>query len=553
MIATSPGSRCGCPRGAAVAASSLPSGNPPPLTRSLGPRSRSRASVALAVVLGVVLAFHAGPSSAQATRGIQHGVRPARYVIRNATVVEGNGTPASGPYDIVIEGNTIADLVPLDPVALKAGRARRPAGEAEIDATGKYVLPGLINLHGHVQEERGGIRQPLEYELKLWLASGVTTVRDVGSDTRKTLELRARSAAGTVQAPRIFVYALFGGENEGVQLRSIKTPEEARARVRALKAMGVDGIKILGIRRDLMEAMEDEGHKAGLRIAHHAGVEETNAWDDVKFGTTSIEHWYGIPDAAIPDGVQHFPSEYNYNNEVDRFRWAGRLWREADPERLGKVLQAMVDAHVAWDPTLDIYEASRDLVRAQNQPWFRDYLHPTLEEYFRPNPANHGSYFIGWSSTDEAYWKENYRIWFAALRDFERRGGVIGAGEDAGFIYQMYGFGLIRDLELEQEAGFHPIKIIQHATANNARILGAEDRLGRVRAGYAADLIVVNGNPLEDLKVLYATGTETIRDGKAVHTGGVEWTIKDGIPYHGPTLMREVKELVATARAAMQK
>ena len=139
----------------------------------------------------------------------------------------------------------------------------------------------------------------------------------------------------------------------------------------------------------------------------------------------------------------------------------------------------------------------------------------------------------------------------AALRDFERRGGIIGAGEDAGFIYQMYGFGLIRELELQQEAGFHPLKVIQHATANNARILGVDDRLGRVRAGYLADLIVVNGNPLEDLKVLYATGTEKIVDGRAVPSGGVEWTIKDGIPYHGPTLLREVKELVAAARKAV--
>jgi cytosine/adenosine deaminase-related metal-dependent hydrolase len=464
-------------------------------------------------------------------------------------VVEGNGTPAAGPYDIVIEGNSIAELVALDPVALKAGRARRPAADAELDATGKYVLPGLINLHGHVQEERGGVPQPLEYELKLWLASGITTVRDVGSTTRKTLELRSRSAAGTVAAPRIFVYAMFAGGGDAVESRGIRTTEEARTRVRALKTLGVDGIKIVGIDRDLMQAMEDEAKKVGLPIAHHAGVEETNAWDDVKFGTRSIEHWYGVPDAALSDGVQRFPSSYNYNNEVDRFRWAGRLWREADPERLGKVLQAMADANVAWTPTLVIYEASRDLLRAQNQPWFADYLHPTLEEYFRPNPANHGSYFIGWSSTDEAYWKENYRIWMAALRDFERRGGVIGAGEDAGFIYQLYGFGLIRELELHQEAGFHPLQVIRHATFNNARILGMEDRLGRVRPGHLADLIVVNGNPLEDLKLLYATGTETIRDGKAVHTGGVEWTIKDGIPYHGPTLLREVKELVAAARA----
>jgi len=214
-----------------------------------------------------------------------------------------------------------------------------------------------------------------------------------------------------------------------------------------------------------------------------------------------------------------------------------------------KVFDGMVAAHVAWDPTLDIYEASRDLQRAQTQPAFRDYLHPTLAKYFEPNPANHGSYFIGWTSTDEAFWKENYRIEMAALREFEKRGGLIGCGDDAGFIYQMYGFGLIRELELHQEAGFQPLIVIQHATANNARILGQESQLGRVRIGYLADLLVVNGNPLENLKVLYPTGIDDIRDGQVVHTGGVEWTIKDGIPYHAPTLAREVREIVAQARA----
>ncbi|HKP85309.1 MAG TPA: amidohydrolase family protein [Blastocatellia bacterium] len=471
------------------------------------------------------------------------GKRYPRLVIRNAMIVDGNGTPASGPKDVVIEGNMISEVVPLDPVALKAGRARRPAGDVEIDATGRYVLPGLINAHAHVQDERGGVPQPVDYELKMWLACGITTVRDVGSDTKKTLVLRERSRNGEVAAPRVFVYPMF------TSLGPVRNAEQARARVREFKQMGADGIKLLGTDRDIMAAMQDEAHKLGLRTAHHTGVEETNAWDDIKFGTTSIEHWYGIPDAAIEDGRQNFPSTYNYNNEVDRFRYAGRLWREADPERLMKVLDGLIEARVAWVPTMDIYEASRDLQRAQTQPWFADYLHPTLEEYFKPNPANHGSYFIGWSSTDETFWKENYRIWMSALKEFERRGGLIGAGDDAGFIYQMYGFGLIRELELHQEAGFHPIKVIQHATGNNAKILGEEERLGRVRAGFLADLIVVNGNPLENLKVLYPTGVDEVRDGKTVHTGGVEWTIKDGYAYHGPTLMKEIKEMVAKARS----
>lgn len=135
-----------------------------------------------------------------------------------------------------------------------------------------------------------------------------------------------------------------------------------------------------------------------------------------------------------------------------------------------------------------------------------------------------------------------------ALLEFERRGGVIGAGEDAGFIYQMYGFGLIRELELHQEAGFHPLKVVQHATSNNAKILGQEGKIGRIRVGYKADLIVVNGNPLENFKVLYPTGIEEIKNGKVNKTGGIEWTIKDGIPFHAPTLAAEVREIVKRAR-----
>ena len=137
----------------------------------------------------------------------------------------------------------------------------------------------------------------------------------------------------------------------------------------------------------------------------------------------------------------------------------------------------------------------------------------------------------------------------AALRSFERKGGTIGCGDDAGFIYQMYGFGLVREMELHQEAGFNPIKIIEHCTGNNAKILGKENDLGRIRAGWLADLIVVDGNPLEDLKVLYAGGTSAIRNGKEVRTAGPEWVIKDGIPYNGPQLVGEIKAIVAKAKA----
>jgi imidazolonepropionase-like amidohydrolase len=340
-----------------------------------------------------------------------------------------------------------------------------------------------------------------------------------------------------ITAPRIFLYMVAWAS----------TPGAARKRVQEIKRLEGDGVKIFGNDRDVLEAVLDEAHKLNLRVAHHIGVEETDVSDDIELGVTSIEHWYGVPDAAL-HGSQNFPYWYNYYNESDRFRYAGRLWREADPEKLKKVLQGMVEKKVAWCPTFVIYEANRDLLRAMNQPWFKDYLHPALEEYFVPNPANHGSYHWNWSTTDEIYWKENYQIWMRAVREFAKMGGVVGVGEDSGYIYMMYGFSVIRELELHQEAGFHPIDVIQHVTGNNAKILGMQDKLGRVKQGYLADLILIDENPLENFKYLYPTGVMDIKDGKLIQRGGVKWVIKDGIVYHAPTLLADVKNLVSAAR-----
>src|SRR5713226_9202050 len=160
-----------------------------------------------------------------------HGKRVRRLLIHNAIVVDGNGTPASGPKDIIIENNVISDVVPLDAVAMaRAGGRSNIQADAVIDAGGRYVLPGLINAHAHLQEERGGKPQPLEYELNIWLSCGITTIRDVGSDTKRALEIRKQSAEGDLAAPRIFIYPMFG---------RARNATEARARVQSLKQQGV--------------------------------------------------------------------------------------------------------------------------------------------------------------------------------------------------------------------------------------------------------------------------------------------------------------------------
>jgi imidazolonepropionase-like amidohydrolase len=478
----------------------------------------------------------ARPAAAD-SRGVEHGRRYDRLVIRDVLVIDGKGTPMRGPMDVVVEGDRIAAVT---------GANRRPdayAKEAHVlDGAGMYLLPGLINIHIHLHDERAGMAQPFEYEHKIYLACGVTTVRDVGTDPKKALAERRKSRDGEIVAPRIYVYMVAGG----------RTPEEGRKAVRTIKEQGADGVKLFGMDRDIMAAITDEAAKLGLKVAHHIGVEEIDARDAAAFGVDTIEHWYGIPDAALK-GSQNFPPSYNYNNESDRFRWAGRLWREADPDKLEDVLEDMVEAGVGWVPTFSTYEACRDMTRARNLPWFEEYLHPALEAYFEPSPSRHGAFSWGWSTEDEIAWKENYRIWMKAVRDFADKGGVVGAGDDAGFIYTLYGFTYLSELELLQEAGFHPIDVIQCATGNNARLMGLENELGRVRQGYLADLILVDENPLANLKYFYPTGVLDIKDGKTVVRGGIKWTIKDGIVYETPRLMREVKDIVAKARAERAK
>lgn len=490
--------------------------------------------VALTVMLGALAPTPSAQVRPPPRDTAVHARKPARLLIRHAMVIYGNGKPAYGPMDILVQDGVIANIAPTLPVE----------ADAVIDATGKYVMPGLVDTHMHWHDERAGMPMPIQYERHLYLANGVTLTRENGGNFAKSKRWQAESAADTIIAPRMQVY--------WVVARGNGTAEAIRGNIREAKARGADGLKIFGMDRDQLEATMSEAKLQGLRTTTHIAVEEVTARDFAELGVDSIEHFYGIADAAL-DGVQHFPADMNYSNELLRFSKAGELYAQADPVKLDQVLDLMVANKVAWSPTLSIYEASRDVVKAQNLPWYKEYLHPALQAFFEPNLTNHGSYFTGWTNTMEVRWKRQYRIWMDALRSFGNKGGVITTGDDAGFIHSLYGFGLVRELELHEEAGFHPLEVIKHGTVNGATLLGMGHTLGRVRQGYLADLLVVNGNPLENLRVLNPYGIDVYKDGRMSRGGGIEWTIKNGIPYHVPTLMKEVKAMVDADRRKVEK
>ena len=135
------------------------------------------------------------------------------------------------------------------------------------------------------------------------------------------------------------------------------------------------------------------------------------------------------------------------------------------------------------DPTFTIYEASRDLMRAMRAEWHDEYTLPSLWDFYAPSRKRTAPTGSTGRPQDEIDWKNNYRLWMAFVNEYKNRGGRVTTGSDSGFIYKLYGFDYIRELELLQEAGFHPLEVIRAATLKGAEALGMRqgDRLGRAR------------------------------------------------------------------------
>ncbi len=480
-----------------------------------------------------------------------------RLILRGVIVVNGEGAPPIGPMDVVIEGNRIASIhnvgfpgVPID----EAERPKAKEGDRVLELEGHYLLPGFVDMHAHFGGDDQGV--PAEYPAKLWLAHGITTIREPGSFNGLdwVRDHQRRSAENTITAPRIVPYVGFGMGEDAPFLE----PEDARAWVRDIARQGASGIKFFGAAPAIMTAALDEAGKQKLGTAmHHAQLEVVhwNALDSARAGLTTMEHWYGLPEAMFEDQViQDYPADYNYSNEQHRFGQAGRLWQQAaapGSDKWNAVRDEMIALDFTLNPTLTIYEASRDLMREMNADWQWDYAHPNLWAFFQPSRKAHGSYWFNWTTADEIAWKENFQLWMQFLDDYKNHGGRVTLGSDSGYIWKLYGFGYIREMELLQEAGFSPLEVLRSATILGAEVLGMDDRIGSIRPGKLADLVVTEYNPLENFKVLYGTGHFRLDDdGQPARVGGVRYTIKDGIVYDARELLSDVREMVQEARKA---
>jgi hypothetical protein len=368
------------------------------------------------------------------------------------------------------------------------------------------------------------------------------------------VDIKRRSERNEIVAPRIDVYPFF----HNIRTTPVNDAVQARLAVNEAKKRGADGIKFIGGSEDVLFAAIEEAKKIGMPTTmHHAqpSVAYANVLTTSAHGLNSMEHWYGLPEAMFTDKtVQAWPTSFVNNDEQDRFAESGRLWAQTAPPGSAKweeVMQTLLDRKFALDPTFTAYLTSRDTMRNMRAVWHADYTMPALWDYYRPSRSNHGSYWFDWTTEDEVAWRQNYKLWMQFINEYKNKGGTVTVGDDAGYIYNLYGFGYIQEMELLREAGFSPLEVIHSATQQGARVLGHDDQLGTIRIGRKADLVVVKGNPIANMKLLFPTGTLHLNDetGKTERVGGIDYTIKDGIIYDNRVLRKEIRDMVNKQKA----
>ncbi|MCK5651028.1 MAG: amidohydrolase family protein, partial [Gemmatimonadetes bacterium] len=336
-------------------------------------------------------------------RGADEGAGPFdRLIIRGATLIDGTGSPPTGPVDIVIEGDRIVSVRYVGTPGLPINDRRRPQGaDYEVDAHGMFVLPGFVDTHVHT----GGYPKAPQasYVYKLWLGHGVTTVRGVPfGGFEWSLQEKALSERNEIVAPRMFSLHR-PGTGQGWQGGPLNDAETAREWVRWAAQEEIDGAKIDGVKLgaedpEIMEALIDEAHKLNLGTLAHlnqTGVVRMTAMDAARLGLDQSTHHYGLFESMLEDfSIQDFPLDYQYLNEQNRFGMVGRLWDqiyEPGSKEWYATMDEFLELGFSFDPTLTIYEASRDLMRAYTAEWHDEYTLPSLWDYYQPSRSNHGS------------------------------------------------------------------------------------------------------------------------------------------------------------------
>jgi len=517
----------------------------------------NRAPLAGTIAAAMVLVASISVEAQTASDAARHGPYD-RLIIKGAMVVPGHGGPAYGPADLIVENDTIAQIISYNGVSGRPESPPLPPADRVIDATGKYVMPGLIDLHTHIRSEE----LPLQYVYDMKLIHGVTTmVNGAGRGWPAAVEQMRLAERNRITAPRMYPIRDWGparSRDPGHappqdEIAPWHDPDRVPDLIDEVMSEGAHVVRIgsLAWNAELFGAVADAVYEAGGITTVHlppSDLAVMNAVRAAELGATMIEHHYGYAESALGGGVPDLPADHNYLDEAERFRQAGEVWQQAPTEVLfGDVVDRLVASGVAMIPTMSAYEVNRDVNRAMGLPWHEKFTHPQLIDWYFPTPRYHAAHHWNWTSGDEQQWAQAFRKWQRLIREFHDRGGHLSYAADDPYLWSTSGIANVRELQLMQEAGLSALEVIRAATRSSALTLRRPD-LGLIQTGYTADLLIVEANPLENLRFLYAFGALDMKEGTIARDGGIRWTIKNGVVFDNRALVERVIDMVAKAK-----
>lgn len=404
-------------------------------------------------------------------------------VLVGPTLIDGTGEPPKGNAVIIVSGNEIVTVTNQTEYYSKYYSTinNETTRENILNLTGKYVIPGLFDMHAHVAGVRkNSYNQDFsENALKMLLDYGVTTIRSPAGPTNQSIALKHNVSEGIIEGPEMFTAGrLLNGPQIAIPFveKQISTEEQAREEVRNQAAAGVDYVKLyVGLPPNLVQAAIDEAHSQGIGVIGHLYM--TSWTDAANMGIDALTHGVPVNPSLLPSGDSREQFLENGGGPFDHLLWLDLL--DLDSTEINEMINALVENSVPVDPTLSIYETM-----------LRD------DGYGFSDPQN------------QLRWAKVLQL----TKIMHDKGVQILSGSDIPNFGLIPGASLHNELELLTEAGIKPLEVVAIATNNGAEALGIDNRVGTIEAGKEADVIILTSNPIENIS----------------NTKGIEAVIVDG-------------------------
>jgi imidazolonepropionase-like amidohydrolase len=425
---------------------------------------------------------------ADMSKGIS-GSRSSILAIVGGMLIDGTGAAPLADSAIVLRNGRIVAVGPRPKIKI-------PRHAQIVDAGGKYVLPGLWDMHAHFEQVEWG---------PIYLAAGVTTVRDCGNEFEFITAVRDAIAQGRGLGPRLLLAGIVDGSGPlALGVQRVDTPEQARMWVDRYHAAHFQQMKIYSsVKLEEVKAVADEAHRLGMTVTGHV-PEGLTAYQTIDAGQDQINHIHYIDDIMHPA----FPKDMN---QMERMKAIANLdLNSADAQ---KAIAFLKDHHTVVDDTLALFELFTATIAkppASFEPGINKIAPELAEQLTDVEPPSERS------EIGEKLFEKEVEV----VGALHRAGIPLVAGTDQA----VPGYSLHREMELYVQAGFTPMEALQAATIVSARAMGVDKELGTVEKGKRADLILIHGNPLEDIH----------------NTRNVEDTITGGVMYHTADLWKSV-------------